>query len=287
MNDTLPQSYFGQLRHYLSPAATVAFDAVMARCADQTRDVIWPQVIEAITEGNDLLLSRRWRFESRRMLPILLHEILGCQDYYFDLDAPCPRIIDAGANIGLATFFFKRAYKDCRLELIEPNPVLCDVLQTNLDRNGFNDVRLHRAALYDRAGRLPFHLSRQEDPASTLIAARAPRDAELIDVETLDIRSFLTEPVSLLKLDIEGAEAIVLNAAADLLHNCAAIYCETHALAQGNTLPDVLRILEAAGFEWAVARSPHEEFETRLRFSRTIGRRRSYAVFARRRMRDS
>ena len=125
MNDQLSRPNFGPLRAYLLPNAAAAFDAVLAGAGGRSQDEIWPDVIDAISEGKDLLLSRKWRFESRRMLPVLLHEILCCQDYYFDLDTPAPRIIDAGANIGLATYFFKRTYPDCRLELIEANPALC------------------------------------------------------------------------------------------------------------------------------------------------------------------
>ena len=144
-------------------------------------------------------------------------------------------------------------------------------------------MTLHRAALYDRETRLPFHVSKHEDPASSLLDERAPGDARTIEVPTIDIRALLAKPASLLKLDIEGAEAVVLAAAGDLLRNVGAIFCETHAVAGGNTLPEVLRLLTAAGFDWAVTRSPLEETEPRLRFARWIGRRRSYSVFARRR----
>lgn len=278
-----PRADFGTLRDYLAPGVVDAFDAVVASGAGRPQAEIWPQVIAAISQGRDLMLSRCWRYDSANALPVLLNEILCRQDYYFDIAEPAPRIIDAGANIGLASYYFHRTYHGCRLDLIEPNPVLCDILQGNLDRNGFAGATLHRAALYDRETRLPFHVSKHEDPASSLLDERAPADAEVIEVPTLDIRALLAEPASLLKLDIEGAEATVLAAAGDLLRNVGAIFCETHAVAGGNTLPEVLRILTAAGFDWAVTRSPLEETEPRLRFARWIGRRRSYSVFARRR----
>lgn len=276
-------SSFGlqRLRQFLHPDVLEAYDAALVATAPQADP--WPAILAAITREQDLLLSRPWRFSDRKMLPVLLEEILCHHEYYAPTETEAPRILDCGANFGLATYYFKRCYRQGRIESFEPNPALADILAMNLQRNAFHDVTLHRVAISDRDGLVPFHVSRQEDAASSLLADRAPADAEPVTVQALDIRGLLDRPVALLKLDVEGVEARVLARAGRLLRHCETVICETHTLDGRNTLLDVLATLDGAGFDWAVARSLWDESQDRFRFARTIRNRRSYCVFARRR----
>lgn len=269
-----------RLRQFLHPGVLSAYDAACQ--APLPGELPWPAILAAITDGQDLLLSRLWRFSDRRMLPVLLEEILCHHDYYAETALAEPRILDCGANFGLATYYFTRIHPAARIEAFEPNPALADILALNLNRNNFANVTLHRVAVSDRDGRMPFHVSQKEDAASSLLAGRPPEDAVAVMVETVDIRGLLTRPVSLLKMDIEGVEAEVLAHAGPLLRQCETIICETHAVNGRNTLLAVLNTLEAAGFGWAVARSLWDEGQDRFRLSRTVDKARSYCVFARR-----
>ena len=269
-----------RLRQFLHLAVLPAYDAACAGALPGA--VPWPAILAAITDGQDLMLSRRWRFSDRRMLPVLLEEILCHHDYYAETAMAEPRILDCGANFGLATYYFTRSHPTARIEAFEPNPALADVLALNLQRNNFANVTLHRVAVSDRDGRMPFHVSQKEDAASSLLAGRPPDDAVPVMVDTVDIRGLLTRPVSLLKMDIEGVEAEVLAHAGPLLRQCETIICETHAVDGRNTLLSVLNTLDVAGFGWAVARSLWDEGQDRFRLARTVDKARSYCVFARR-----
>lgn len=245
---------------------------------------LWPAILDAIVDRNDLMLSRRWRFGTRRNLDVLIEEILCAEEYFAQTTDPEPRIIDAGANFGLASYFFRRIYPNAKIEAFEPNPALADILQLNVDRNGWSDsISVHRMAVSDRDGQASFFASPSQDAASSLFAGRAPADSQELCIPTVDIRSLLDRPVTLLKIDVEGAEADVFRAAGDKLRACETIIGETHGIDGSNTLLPVLTALESAGFTWSVARSVWDERHDRCRLARHVARRQSYAFFARRR----
>ncbi|WP_412074395.1 FkbM family methyltransferase [Tritonibacter mobilis] len=276
-------SPFKRLRHYLHPEILPDYDALLQKVSGQPYTEIWSRVLDIITMGDDLRLSRRWRFSDRRMLPILLEEILCHREYFAPApNSGTPRILDCGGNFGLAVFYFKRLFPDSKIEVFEPAHHMADILEFNLKRNKFDDVVLHRTAVCAENGKAPFYVSRIEDPASSLYTERSREDSEELIVPTVSLRSLLKTPVTLLKLDIEGAEAEALAHAKDRLRQCETIICETHAMNGRNTLLDVLNVLDEAGFDWAVARSIWDENEDRFCFVRTVSKARSYCVFARR-----
>ena len=47
-----------------------------------------------------------------------------------------PRILDCGANVGLASLFFRRLYPQARITAFEADPALFAILEANLDANG-------------------------------------------------------------------------------------------------------------------------------------------------------
>src|SRR4029453_13165504 len=58
---------------------------------------------------------------------IFIHESLD-----FDSDVPSPRILDCGANIGLASIYFKGRYPHAQLTAFEPDPRLASICRSNL-----------------------------------------------------------------------------------------------------------------------------------------------------------
>lgn len=272
------------LRPFLHPDVHADFDAILEGHGQEPASQLWPRIMDRILVDGHLRLTRRWRVASPRLLPVLLEEILCHQEYFFECDRPDPRIIDAGANIGLAIYYFRRVWPNCRIEAFEPSPHVAAILAQNLTQQGYDGVHLHQAGLADRDGTADFFASEAEDPASTFCPERAPADSVRMPVPLCDIRSLLEEPVDLLKLDVEGMELPILAAAGDRLRACRNLICETHADGRGgNTLSGILPILDTQGFAWAVARSLWDEAQPRLRFARHLAKRRSYVVFARRR----
>src|SRR5207248_3567332 len=60
----------------------------------------------------------------------------------FTTPAQAPRILDCGANLGLASLFFKRAYPAARITAFEADPAIARMLAANLRRNGAADVEV-------------------------------------------------------------------------------------------------------------------------------------------------
>lgn len=276
----MPLSIIDGLVPFLQPECGERVMRRVAATPDLDEAAQWETIFEEAIQGNDIFLSRRMRFPGRSQLKTLLTEILIDQEYYFHNDTAKPLIIDAGANFGLATFFFKRIYRDCRIVALEPNPMLAEIYRVNVSRNTYADVTFIEAALGTASHAPVFWQSRREDPASSLLPDRAPGDAVPLPVRIQALSELITEPVFLLKLDVEGVEHEVLREARDTLSLVANVVCECHAVGDGNTLTGVLKVLDDAGFRTAVTRASWDERKSRARFSRTIASDRSYLVYA-------
>jgi hypothetical protein len=78
-----------------------------------------------------------------------------------------------------------------------------------------------------------------------------------IEVECCKLSDYLHEPIHFLKLDVEGAEDIVLTDSRPLLKNIQYIFCEYHqglGLSSGR-LGKILHLLNESGFEAQIGKS--------------------------------
>jgi len=60
-----------------------------------------------------------------------------------------PLIFDCGANIGLATLYFKNLYLGARIVAFEADPETAAVLRENVSANHLQDVSVHNLMLTD------------------------------------------------------------------------------------------------------------------------------------------
>ena len=124
--------------------------------------------------------------------------------------------IDCGANVGSYTAYMTE--RGARVYAFEPNPHAFAVLERTFA--GAPNVECRGQAVSDRAGtaRLYLHAQAEEDQVlwsvgSSLVASKGNVAASYVDVETIDLDAFiagLDRPVTLLKLDVEGAELAIL-----------------------------------------------------------------------------
>jgi FkbM family methyltransferase len=135
-----------------------------------------------------------------------------------------PRIIDCGANIGISVLNYKLRYPGARIVAFEPDRDIHEVLQRNLAKNGAAEVETVQAAVWTRAGYAPF-VSNGTDGGRI---ATASRSHNAVSVPTVDLNAYLTEPVDLLKLDIEGGEYLVVPHIAERLHLVKNLIVECH-----------------------------------------------------------
>src|SRR5260370_5415872 len=150
-------------------------------------------------------------------------DIFRQQVYRFRPSSPNPLIVDAGSNIGLSVIYFKLTYPGSRVIAFEADAKIFEVMKRNCAAFGFEDVELNAKAVWNADTPLEF-LAQVGEPGR--VAKETETDT--IRVPACRLRDYLDQPVDLLKVDIEGAEAQVLPDCEDRLHNVRNIIVESH-----------------------------------------------------------
>lgn len=138
--------------------------------------------------------------------------------------------IDVGANVGMTTIaqaiFYKRCGRHNQVYAFEPGAVF-SLLERSIGINKIDDMTTCiRAAASDKAGKVAFHVTPAQSPASSLLGAAVSRPGVqgsyevIVDALTLD--SFVRErlrpaPALIVKIDAEGADFRVLNGMKEIL----------------------------------------------------------------------
>jgi len=162
------------------------------------------------------LLNFDVEYLSGQSLRLLYDEIFAREEYLFESSTLQPVIYDCGANIGMATLFFKWLYPESTVVSFEADPTSFNVLKRNIEKNRLRGVSAHNIALWNEDGHIPFFV-REDEPGSLLMSTIASRTSgKEILVEAKRLSSFIAGRVDLLKLDVEGAEVKVIR---DLLES--------------------------------------------------------------------
>jgi FkbM family methyltransferase len=132
----------------------------------------------------------------------------------FPLD---PRIIvDAGANIGMATLWYAQEYPKAKIIAIEPEHSNFEILERNCA--GLSNVVLVKGALWCKSRTLVIQDPRAEKWAFSVAqsAQESSCGSQMVQAITVPgiLRQFGVGRIDLLKLDIEGAERDLFNAGA-------------------------------------------------------------------------
>ncbi|MBP7745657.1 MAG: FkbM family methyltransferase [Phycisphaerae bacterium] len=177
--------------------------------------------------------------------------------YDFQPTGPRPRVLDCGSHVGLSVLRFKRIAPDCRVTAFEPDATVLELLTRNIQENRLTDVEVVPAALAGVGGTARF-VADGADGGALAHGDYAPPSAAV--VPTVRLADYLGEPVDLLKMNIEGAEWDVLQAAADRLQNVRQMVIEYHGFPEcGQKLHAILRLLDECGFRYLLN---HFDYET-------------------------
>lgn len=155
--------------------------------------------------GETTLHGQNWE-----ELSYIFTEVFINNDYYTRSRIADPFIIDCGANIGMATVYFKLLYPSAKILSFEPNPYCFEVLTQNVKENDFGNVTLVKAGCGKEAGPVTFHVNPGFSPMSSVDGSRNP-EAEAIDVEIVKLSDHINRPVDIFKMDIEGGEWDVMD----------------------------------------------------------------------------
>ena len=140
----------------------------------------------------------------------LFDEIFINAIYYFKPETERPFIIDCGSNIGMSILFFKHLYPQARIIGFEPERNTFNALRENVRLNDLGDVEVHNKAVSDKDGMITFYTD-PDVSGSLMTSIMESRDTGASqDVETVRLSPYIDREVDLLKVDIEGAELMVL-----------------------------------------------------------------------------
>lgn len=167
--------------------------------------------------------------------------------YKFNSNIREPRIIDGGANIGLATLYWKSLFESARITAFEPDPLSFGKLKCNLNKNNINNVNIVQKGLWKNERKIDFRTDGADGSHLSQFPAENEVNRSSVDVTTLD--GYIDGRVDMLKLDIEGAEYEVLKSISSKLSKVHNIFIEYHSYpGREQNIGSILEILKSSGF---------------------------------------
>jgi FkbM family methyltransferase len=165
----------------------------------------------------------------------------------------CRRVVDIGANVGVASIWLARRYPEARILSLEPSPLTARRLRDNIRQSGLE----HRVTVLEAAAGAQDGYGRLEESENSILTRvvlagdRPPDDSEdpvvpIVGAET--IRRAMAGQIDLMKLDCEGGEYAVLGASNhDALRAVSAIIGEYHVWGD-HTRAELENLLRERGY---------------------------------------
>ncbi len=140
-----------------------------------------------------------------------------------------PVVIDGGANIGAFSITILTSRPDARIHSLEPGRRTFEILRRNAQASGQTGWQAYQLALWKENGTIAF-ATRTASTASRVYEIEPEGEPESVPAITLDsfIARHISGRVTLLKLDIEGSEEIVLTQSESVLPRVDNLIIEIH-----------------------------------------------------------
>lgn len=249
---TVSQSLIANLTRYYpfySGCASIANKSLIQKLAGESTESVWSHV-----PGGEVLAS--------------LNDYVGRSAFYMgDLDRkltwicsqiirPGDTVLDIGANIGIVTLWLSKLVGQTgQVHAFEPNPELQRILKSTFDHNQVSNVCLHPIALGAEQGHLELRVPRVNAGNASLIYHRNLSDCDVFKVPVRPLSQIIEEEgltsIRLIKIDVEGFEANVLQGAQEIFESVRpeAILFELNERWEG-LIPDqpVIKILRDLGY---------------------------------------
>jgi FkbM family methyltransferase len=167
--------------------------------------------------------------------------------------SPFDTVCDIGANKGSFTFWLARWCKNGRVIAFEPQPNIANRLAADCKTFGFSNVKIEPIGVYSATGSQTLSIPVHHTPCASIKLSGDLFDDVLkisIPVVALDDYFSKNEKISLLKMDVEGAELDVLRGAERVLKTFSPLLvfeCENRHHENGS-VNDVFEYLTSLGY---------------------------------------
>lgn len=182
------------------------------------------------------LQSFAWQFKE-----IFIDEL-----YAFKENDEVPIIYDCGANIGMSALYFAKQYPNAKIVAYEADPELAELCEENLRKNGIKNVKVEQSAVWVNDCGVLF----RPDGADGGVIVEDDTGYRLPSIRLKDVLD-KEEKISMLKMDIEGAETEVIKDCGDVLQKVDNIFVEYHSVVgKPQALDTLLRVLRKNSFRY-------------------------------------
>ncbi len=204
------------------------------------------------TRGTTKFMSHSTHYVDGRNFITCRREIFRDEVYKIptneNLDSPI--IIDCGANIGLGVIYLKSLFPKANIIAYEPDDENYDVLLKNIESHNFTKVVAHKKAVWIHDQGVEF------DSKGTMDSQISPEKSKTsISIDSVKLSDVLAqfERIYFLKIDIEGAENLVVEDCRNYIDRCENIFIEYHSIYNDTQkLPQILSVLTENGFRYHI-----------------------------------
>jgi FkbM family methyltransferase len=184
------------------------------------------------------------------------YEVFRDRNYRrYSKDPECGTVVDIGANIGVVTLDYLTRFRGVRVHAYEPHPATFQMLRRNLESNHLAcRVQCFQEAVGGSTGETILNggrLSMETTAYARLTANHLEGQyrVPIISFDTVIRRCMADPPVILAKIDAEGAEADILEAADPaVLRQVIRFVVEYHEALCVDARTRCVAVLSAAGF---------------------------------------
>ena len=165
---------------------------------------------------------------------------------------------DVGGNVGYFTMLMASRLKSGHVHVFEPIPINAAMIELSKQLNSFRNITINNAALGQDKGVAQFAIS-ADSAFSSLLAEAETAPGNTIAVPVMRLDDYVIESdiarLDILKIDVEGAEGLVIGGAENTLSNPLArpriilIELVDHRLAQfGTSTTAIVNKLRGYGY---------------------------------------
>lgn len=237
----LTEISFRGLYYYLTQANYRRFIGLVFRFGDVGRH----RAIQVRLHGF------KWQAPDAASMIWQYKEIFADKSYSFVAASKEPVIVDCGSNIGLSCLHYYLQYPQAKVFAFEPDPQVFKVLSANVAQLPDHRISLHQVAVWKEETTLTFYQNDVDGGSLTTAGTTAQ-----VQVKAIDLATFLDglERVDFLKIDVEGAESVLLPHIERQLGKVKNLFIEYHSYpGQAQDLGKILGLLEQKGFRYYLA----------------------------------